>query len=265
VKGDPDGRRRNLDELLTLRTPRLAGVRADYERVLKQRNTLLRSSGGARGSARESLFATLSVWDEQLVRHGCELVAARLRLIRALRPLVQASYHTIAPGRGTPGLTYRASVADATGADDTDALEALVVDADAGPAALATRMQEALERVRRQELERGVTLVGPHRDDLVLSLGDLPARGFASHGESWSLVLSLRLAAHDLLTADGDEPVLVLDDVFAELDVSRRAALAERVAGSEQVLVTAAVGEDVPAALRGDRFEVTPGEVNRVD
>ena len=266
VKGDPDGRRRNLDELLTLRAPRLAGVRADYDRVLKQRNTLLRSAGHARGSTgKESLLATLSVWDEQLVRHGSELTAARLRLVHALRPLVQETYGQIAPGRGVPELAYRASLVDGPAGSEVPGpdLEELAGEAGTGEKRLAGLMIEALARVQRAELERGVTLVGPHRDDLVLSLGDLPARGFASHGESWSLALSLRLAAHDLLTADGDEPILVLDDVFAELDVARREALAERVADSEQVLVTAAVDDDVPERLRGVRFDVTPGEVNR--
>lgn len=271
IKGDPDGRRRFLDELLILRTPRLAGVRADYDRVLKQRNSLLRSSGAARGSAgRETLLATLSVWDEQLVRFGSELVSARLRLISAVRPTLIDAYVEIAPGRGEPALAYRASLCPLERGltDDVAAtalksaeLEEVAAQGD-GITELGTLMQAQLELRRRDELDRGVTLVGPHRDDLVVSLGSLPARGFASHGESWSLALSARLAAHDLLAQDGDEPILVLDDVFAELDVSRRAALAGRVAGAEQVLVTAAVEDDVPEILRGRRFDVEPGSVH---
>lgn len=271
IKGDPDGRRRFMDELLVLRTPRLAGVRADYDRVLKQRNSLLRSSGTARGaSGRETLLATLSVWDEQLVRFGSELVSARLRLVAALRPTLTAAYVEIAPGRGEPALAYRASIGPlergltddvaATAARSAE-LEGIAAQS-GGMAELGSLMQAQLEFRRRDELDRGVTLVGPHRDDVVVSLGSMPARGFASHGESWSLALSARLAAHDLLAEDGDEPILVLDDVFAELDESRRTALAGRVAGAEQVLVTAAVEADVPEILRGRRFDVEPGSVH---
>jgi len=273
IKGDPDGRRRFLDDLLVLRTPRLAGVRADYDRVLKQRNSLLRSSGTARATAgRETLLATLSVWDEQLVRFGSELVSARLRLVSALRSTLTAAYVEIAPGRGEPALAYRASLGPldrgvgddvAASASKSTELEEIAADSD-GISALGALMQAQLELRRRDELDRGVTLVGPHRDDVTVSLGGMPARGFASHGESWSLALSARLAAHDLLAEDGDEPILVLDDVFAELDVSRRAALASRVAGAEQVLVTAAVEADVPEILRGRRFDVEPGSVQGV-
>lgn len=271
IKGDPDGRRRFMDELLVLRTPRLAGVRADYDRVLKQRNSLLRSSGTARGTAgRETLLATLSVWDEQLVRFGSELVSGRLRLVSALRPTLTAAYFEIAPGRGEPALAYRASLGplERGSADDVVAMARMSAELEeiaAGPAGIAELgglMHAQLELRRRDEFDRGVTLVGPHRDDVLVGLGSMPARGFASHGESWSLALSARLAAHDLLAEDGDEPILVLDDVFAELDVSRRTALAARVAGAEQVLVTAAVEADVPEILRGRRFDVEPGWVD---
>lgn len=271
IKGDPDGRRRFMDELLVLRTPRLAGVRADYDRVLKQRNSLLRSSGTARGTAgRETLLATLSVWDEQLVRFGSELVSGRLRLVSALRPTLTAAYVEIAPGRGEPALAYRSSLGplERGSADDVVAMARMSAELEeiaAGPAGIAELgglMQAQLELRRRDEFDRGVTLVGPHRDDVLVGLGSMPARGFASHGESWSLALSARLAAHDLLAEDGDEPILVLDDVFAELDVSRRTALAARVAGAEQVLVTAAVEADVPEILRGRRFDVEPGWVD---
>src|SRR5690606_15150852 len=129
---------------------------------------------------------------------------------------------------------------------------------------IAERLRAGLAEVRRAELERGVTLIGPHRDDLLLQLGELPARGYASHGESWSFALALRLAAYDLLRSDGGDPVLILDDVFAELDDQRRRRLTEIVARAEQVLITAAVPEDVPAELSGARFDVAEGSVTRV-
>jgi DNA replication and repair protein RecF len=283
VKGDPDGRRRFLDELLTLRWPRFAGVRSDYERVVKQRSALLRSSGAAR-SARQSALGTLAIWDEQLVKLGSELAVARIRLVHELSPLIATTYDEIAPGRGAPTLSYRAGWIGAgwtppaldesdestspgaalPGEDEefvTDVARAEPVE---GETAVATRMSAALLRVREREFDRGVCLVGPHRDDLVVTLSGLPARGFASQGESWSLALGLRLASHDLLAADGDQPVLMLDDVFAELDTARRAALARRVERTEQVLITAAVEDDVPMNVRGVRYQVSPGEVTRV-
>ncbi|GAA2891314.1 DNA replication/repair protein RecF [Streptosporangium fragile] len=266
VKGDPSERRRFLDDLLVVRAPRFAGVRADYERVLKQRGALLRTAaqarrGGGRSTRRaenDSAFAaagagdplsTLEVWDAHLARHGAELLAARLELVEALRPLVAASYAALAPGSAAACLEYRGTLPAGAGTDR---------------AALAEALRAALLEVRAAELERGVTLVGPHRDDLFLGLGDLPARGYASHGESWSFALALRLAAYDLLRADGGDPVLILDDVFAELDSKRRRRLAEMVAPAEQVLITAAVPDDVPAELVGSRFDVTEGGVSRV-
>jgi len=257
VKGDPSERRRFLDDLLVLRTPRLTGLRADYDRVLKQRNSLLKSMLAARRGRRDDEHAasTLVVWDEQLARHGAELLAARVALVDDLRPYVGKAYEAVARGasREDAELEYRSTVPledDLTGSF---------------LAALAER--------RKEELDRGLSLVGPHRDDLLLTLapagsgdgpGDkLPVKGYASHGESWSFALALRLAAYDLLRADGDDPILVLDDVFAELDSGRRAQLADLVAGAEQVLVTAAVPEDVPAALSGARFVVAGGEVTR--
>jgi len=260
VKGDPGERRRFLDELLTLRAPRFAGVRADYDRVLKQRNTLLRSaraSGASRGARAESAVATLGVWDAHLARTGAELLAARIVLVRELRPLVAKAYAAVARGAGNAeaGLVYRPSFE----------LPTEVVDGEIGPDRndLVQALLAELERRRGDELDRGVTLVGPHRDELALSLGELPVRGYASHGESWSFALALRLASYDLLRAGGDDPILILDDVFAELDVDRRARLAELVAGAEQVLVTAAVPADVPELLDGSRFSVTGGEVTR--
>lgn len=250
VKGDPSERRRFLDDLLVARAPRFAGVRADYDRVLKQRNALLKSAAAARRADSSSL-RTLDVWDSHLATAGAALLAGRLDLIHALAPLVDKNYASVSRDGGPAALAYRSSLPD-------DA--ALSGDRDVLAAALAA----ALAAVRDQEIERGVTLVGPHRDDLLLSLGDLPAKGYASHGESWSLTLALRLAGYDLLRVDGGEPVLILDDVFAELDSSRRTQLAELVASAEQVVVTAAVAADVPEQLSGARYDVASGRVSRV-
>jgi len=252
VKGDPAERRRFIDELLVARAPRYAGVRADYERALKQRNALLRSASMVRRASRSGPtpdLSTLDVWDAHLAKAGAQLLAARLRLLRALTPLVDKAYGTIA---GHPGanLEYRPSCAleAATAAEDLEA-------------ALAV----ALAQSRSDEVERGITLVGPHRDDLALTIdhgtGPLPAKGYASHGESWSFALAVKLASYELLRSDGIEPVLLLDDVFAELDSARRAHLVSVAASAEQVLITAAVEADVPAELGGVRYTVAKGEV----
>jgi DNA replication and repair protein RecF len=248
VKGDPGDRRRFMDELLTVRSPRFAAVRSDYDRVLKQRNALLKSAAAHRRAPGAEVLSTLDVWDTHLARTGGELLGGRLDLVAALRPLVAKAYADLAPG-GVADLEYRAS----------SGVELSTDRAQLGDALLA-----AMAETRRNELERGISLVGPHRDELVLKLGDLPARGYASHGESWSFALSLRLAAFELLRADGDDPVLILDDVFAELDTGRRTRLAELVAPAEQVLITAAVPADVPQQLTGAAFDVADGEVSRV-
>jgi DNA replication and repair protein RecF len=248
VRGDPAERRRYLDDLLVSRLPRYAGVRADYERVLKQRNALLRTAYLARKTgAGERDLSTLDVWDAHLAAHGAALLAGRLELCALLAPHVAKAYDAVAAGRGAASLAYRGGV---EAAPDRASLEA----------ALAA----AVAAARSNEIERGVTLVGPHRDDLLLSLGDLPARGYASHGESWSFALALRLAGYELLRAEGVEPVLVLDDVFAELDTGRRERLAALVETASQLLVTCAVPDDVPASLAGIRYEVAEGEVRRV-
>ncbi|MFI1186670.1 DNA replication/repair protein RecF [Streptomyces californicus] len=252
VKGDPGERRRFLDELVTARSPRMAGVRSDYERVLKQRNTLLKSAAMARRHGGRSMdLSTLDVWDQHLGRVGAELLAQRLDLIATLQPLADKAYGDVAPGGGPVALEYRSSVGDDVGPERTRD-------------ELYEQLLAALAGVRKQEIERGVTLVGPHRDDLLLGLRGMPAKGYASHGESWSYALALRLASFELLRSEGNEPVLVLDDVFAELDARRRERLAELVAPGEQVLVTAAVAEDVPGVLAGTRYAVTAGEVERV-
>ena len=255
VKGDPGDRRKLLDDLLVATAPRYAGVRADYERVLRQRTALLKSAGTKghlRGAARESMAATLDAWDGQLARAGAPLLSGRLRLVTALRPLVATAYDAVSGGpRGTgPTMAYRCSV-DGVGSDDD------------GPG-LEAAMLKGLASVRASELDRGVCLVGPHRDELELSVGGLPARGYASQGESWSLALALRLASFELLRQEREDPVLILDDVFAELDVGRRDRLAALVSGAEQVLITAAVPADVPGALVGARFSVRSGAVSRV-
>jgi DNA replication and repair protein RecF len=250
VKGDPDQRRRYADELLVASRPRYAGVRSDYERVLKQRTALLKS---ARATGRGEPPG-LEVWDEQLVAKGTELTAGRLALVASLRPLLTASYADICADQRAASVSYR------MGSERSG-----VLDPDLAPAKLADAMRDSLERLRRAELERGVCLVGPHRDELELRIGELPARGYASHGESWSLALALRLAAFGLLRADGDDPVLMLDDVFAELDAGRRDRLAELVVAAEQVLVTAAVTADVPARLAGARYAVAKGVVRVAD
>ncbi len=253
VKGDPDQRRRYLDDLLVASRPRLAGVRADYERALRQRNALLKSAKG-RGAVPPS---TMEVWDDHLVAAGAELTAARLRLIAEIQPLVGRSYSAVSGTERDTVMRYQLSAVRQAesvlvGPDD---------EPDADPAKLAGLLRDALAARRQAELERGVSLVGPHRDELELQIGGLPSRGYASHGESWSLALALRLAAYELLRATGEDPVLVLDDVFAELDADRRSRLAELVGDAEQVLVTAAVPEDVPAALAGARYTVAEGVI----
>jgi DNA replication and repair protein RecF len=246
VKGDPDQRRRYLDDLLVATAPRYAGVRADYERVLRQRTALLKSARARGGGAPPALDA----WDDQLVRTGAELTAGRLELVAAIRPLVAKAYAAVSGDDGTTSLAYRQPF----GGKGEPA---------AGLAPLRDALREALCAARPAELDRGVCLVGPHRDELELSIGDLPARGYASHGESWSLALALRLAAYELLRGDGEDPVLMLDDVFAELDAGRRERLAGLVGDAEQVLVTAAVTADVPAVLAGARFDVAGGAIAR--
>jgi len=259
VKGDPGDRRRFLDELLVAMAPRYAAVRADYDRVLKQRTALLKSAGPKGGptrnkQSRDAVTATLDVWDAHLAKAGAELLVAREHLVTALRPHAESAYLAVAgPGRGPAAIAYRRSFDSELPSADSGGTHGERV------RAAEAELRAALLDVRTAELDRGVCLAGPHRDELELSIRDLPARGYASHGESWSMALALRLASFDLLRAGREDPVLILDDVFAELDAGRRDRLAALVASAEQVLVTAAVPEDIPDMLAGARFTVAAG------
>jgi len=243
VRGDPSERRMFLDELVVMRTPRLAGVKSDYERVVKQKTAVLKSlSGKGSRPAGGGADQTLDVWDAELVRLGAQLVAARIRTVSDLAPLVSGQYDAIAPVGSRAETTYRSS--------------SLPEDVEPDPAVIGEVLSAAVARRREEEIARGVCLVGPHRDDVTLMLGDLPVRGYASHGEGWSYALALRLASVDVLRADGVEPVLILDDVFAELDAQRRTRVVEAMNGVEQALVTAAVAADVPENLSAKVFEI---------
>lgn len=298
VKGDPDGRRRFLDDLAVLVTPRMSGVIADYERIVRQRSALLKSAAAASRGGMD--LRTLDVWDTKLARSGAEILAMRIALVHALHPYVAHAYEQVSSGQGVAEIAYRSSLDTSIGEQGDDR-----ADGGAGESVsrgtvstelMEAQLMDAMGRLRSREIERGVCLVGPHRDDLTLTLGGLPAKGYASHGESWSLALALKLASYRLLTdgiappragdladrsatpaddptshdlwiadlGDDGEPVLILDDVFAELDVRRRDRLAELVAPARQVLITAAVAEDVPERLDGARVDVMEGAVTRV-
>ena len=246
VRGDPADRRRFLDEMTIQRHPRISGVRADYDKVLRQRNALLKS---ASGRSTPQMRQTLAAWDEQLIEFGSDLVRNRRQFVDALLPFLRRAYGEIA-GESAVDALYRPSSARlqqtvVTGNDDDI------------PAAFGADLTERFD----DEVRRGVSLVGPHRDELELALDGFPVKGYASHGESWSMALALRLAAADVLRADGVDPIIILDDVFAELDVARRRKLAGMVHASTQVFITAAVEQDVPVELTGARFEVVKGQV----
>jgi DNA replication and repair protein RecF len=247
VRGDPEERRRFLDTLAVQRLPRYLGARQDYDRVLRQRNSLLRSTGGRmpKGTA----MAALDVWDEKLAATAAELWAERLRLVQLLAPLAEQAYQDLA-GRDDPlSMAYSSTVLGEMDAPPTDISE------------LGRQLRERLAADRGREVERGITLSGPHRDDLVLVLRGLAARTHASHGEAWSLALALRFASHRLLTTEGDEPLLLLDDVFAELDRNRRERVATVAIAAEQAIVTASVAEEVPSHLGASMFHVEPGTI----
>ncbi len=258
VRGDPGERRRFLDDLAVARAPRMAGVRADYDRVLKQRAALLKSAGAARRGGNADL-RTLDVWDGHLAEHGAALLAARLDAVRGLRPHAVAAYANVAPASVELTLRYTSAL--------SEALPQLATDDIPETSVIEAALLAQIATMRSAELERGVNLVGPHRDDLELGLGELPVRGYASHGESWSAALALRLGSYELLRGEFPreaEPILILDDVFAELDADRREQLALVASKAEQAVVTAAVASDVPEPLHGARFDVHDGTIRRV-
>ena len=261
VRGDPSGRRRFMDELLVQRHPRLGGVMTDYDRVLKQRNSLLKSAraSGIRGGA----LSTLEIWDERLVEFGSEIIQARSSLVADLLPLVGQAYSQIAGADHHASLASYLSILSSDSADEATIEQSAVRGGALELAEIAQNFRAALVRLRRSEVDRGITLAGPHRDDLFLELNALPARGYASHGESWSFALALKLASAEVLRRESStgDPVLILDDVFAELDESRRARLAGAVDGFEQVLITAAVLDDVPEKLAAHIVRIRAGRI----
>lgn len=275
VKGDPSNRRRFLDELLVSLMPRHSATRTDYDRVLKQRNALLKSARAGKFTAGHE--ATLDVWDQHMARAGAELLHARLELVELLRPHLAKAYAQLTDGSKEAHAIYRSSLQNLMD-DDGGTAPGTAVGSPAGESAVAEDLSEltieeltrryvhAFAASRRKELERGISLVGPHRDELELNLGEAPAKGYASHGETWSMCLSLRLASYYVMLDDtrtgGSAPILILDDVFAELDVQRRRKLAAIVSGAEQVLVTAAVDADIPEELSGRRVKVIPGGID---
>ncbi|MFA7323079.1 MAG: DNA replication/repair protein RecF [Candidatus Nanopelagicales bacterium] len=255
VKGDPSDRRKYIDDLLTQRTPRLAGTRADLDRVLKQRNALLKSARASRRSNDEYIDSTLQVWNEQFATVGAELIAARQALLSDLSGPAVANYAFVSQDeQAVLKLAYQSSLSQIIGDD--------LPEESTSKEEWKLALLQAMAVVRKDELDRGITLVGPQRDDVLLTLGPVPAKGYASHGESWSIALALRLAAFDILRSDGEDPVLILDDVFAELDSARRERLAMRLHEATQVLITAAVDADVPIELLGSRFRVDAGKVS---
>lgn len=251
VKGDPSERRNFMDHTLIQRSPRFSGVKTDYEKVLRQRNALLKSFN------RDNIDSTLDVWDEQLAKLGAEITHTRIQFIRDLKPFIRNRYHSISGGENAVSsseitLDYQSKYL--TEGDIEQLTQSDIHD----------RIREELATRKKDELIRGVTLVGPHRDELFIGLGELPLKGYASHGESWSAALALRVASADVLKADGIEPILILDDVFAELDVMRRGTILELTKNAPQVFITAAVESDVPAELGGARFQVSLGTVTYV-
>ena len=263
VKRDPSNRRAFLDQLIVQFNPRMHGVYADYDRVLKQRNTLLKSAR-ATGTKGDSL-STLDAWDQALIKNGTEIIAARVAITEKLSPPLVTNYQNIAKSNNEPSMFIRSSVVE-SGKLDQDDLETQDALDTTNKEQISGLFQQKLSLVRQKELERGITLVGPHRDDLQLNLGSLPAKGYASHGESWSYALSLKLASLEILKSESKlgDPILILDDVFAELDKDRREKLSDLVQQNEQVLITAAVIEDVPGNLLANKFEVESGKVTHV-
>lgn len=256
VRGEPALRRRFLDDAVIARNPAMSAVLADYERVVRQRTALLKSGRAQR--AGDAIEATLSVWDEQLVALGSRILHERRALVDHLRSPLTRSYRQLVDQDHAPRVvlveSIRAHVTEVSRetsmiiGDDAEGGLASGEHSEVSRETIERDFRAALVRVRSQELERAATLVGPHRDDLALELNGLPVKGYASHGESWSFALALRLALASLLRDESPagDPVIILDDVFAELDASRRTRLMAAVGDYEQVIVTAAVEDDVP-------------------
>jgi len=261
VKRDPANRRAFMDELIVQLIPRMAGVFSDYERVLKQRNTLLRSAKNMTSSP--SGLSTLDSWDQSLVKIGSEIISARYELSQRILPHIKSSYSAIADEKNDPTIILKTSLLTADVEVDDEGSHLQTGDR----SEIEQIFHQRLATLRTKEIDRGITLVGPHRDDLVLLLGELPAKGYISHGESWSYALSLKLASAELIRkeARAGDPILILDDVFAELDSTRRSRLAALVSDNEQVIITAAVAEDVPSELAATRFQVTAGSLEAFD
>lgn len=255
VKRDPSNRRAFIDELIVQLSPRMSAVYSDYERVLKQRNTLLKS---AKNMTSSSLgLSTLDSWDQSLIKIGSEIIATRYDIAQRIAPYLSEAYAAIADEKNDPSIQLKSSLI--SNEVETDSTNALLITGDKTEIEELYRSRLAL--VRSKEIERGITLVGPHRDDLLLLLGTLPAKGYISHGESWSYALALKLASASLIRKDAraGDPILILDDVFAELDTTRRSRLAGLISHNEQVIITAAVAEDVPSELLATKYKVTAG------
>jgi len=238
VRGDPSERRKFIDQLLILRSPRMAGVISDYERAVRQRNSLLKSRAGNE---------SLSAWDDQAANFGGEIIAARLLALSDFEPIFQEIYQEISSEKPA-FINYKSSI-DEPSPD---------------PTTNTTKILERMRITRAAEIERGLTLTGPHRDDLLLNLGNHLVKGYASHGESWSIALSLKLATYKLLLNDGLKPILILDDVFSELDEERRIHLIKLAKSAEQTFITVAVENDLPTELDGVKYLVKAGSVSKL-
>jgi len=238
VRGDPSERRRFIDQLLTLRSPRIAGVISDYERAVKQRNSLLKTRASA---------DALNPWDKQVAELGGELITLRMLALDELKPIFNQVYKDISDTKPAE-IIYKSSIENPT-LNQSENSEKII---------------EKLINNRGAELDRGLTLTGPHRDDLLLMLGDHAVKGYASHGESWSIALSLKLATYNLLKSDGLSPILILDDVFSELDEERRERLAEIAKGADQTIITVAVENDLPKSITGTKYLVRAGAVSKL-
>lgn len=255
VKRDPSNRRAFIDELIVQLSPRMSAVYSDYERVLKQRNTLLKSAKNMTSS--NSGLSTLDSWDQSLVKIGSEIIATRYDVVQRIAPFLSEAYGAIADETNDPSIQLKSSLLSSEAEMEGTNAELTTGD----KTEIEDLYRSRLALLRNKELERGITLVGPHRDDLLLLLGTLPAKGYISHGESWSYALALKLASASLIRKDAraGDPILILDDVFAELDTTRRSRLAALISHNEQVIITAAVAEDVPSELSATKFKVTAG------